>query len=156
MARRLTEEQITKGVIAWLVTNNWQIVCFDFPQSGTGIILHPNSAYRESTKNKDSIIPDIIAVNGERAIFCENKDRFDPKDFDKLYETKSTDMYSDALSELLSDYKIKDISYGACGPDIVQFTKKAMARRQQVDFLITVNQELKISILYDSAATFKS
>ena len=38
----MKEEQVTKAVLKWLIANKWEIVCFDFPQSGTGRILHPN------------------------------------------------------------------------------------------------------------------
>ncbi|MDR0515595.1 MAG: hypothetical protein LBH25_00950 [Fibromonadaceae bacterium] len=35
MERRITEEQTTKAFIEWLELNDWKIICFDFPQSGT-------------------------------------------------------------------------------------------------------------------------
>ena len=38
----------------------WYIVCFDFPQSGTGILIHPDSG--RSEKNKGSINPDIPSL----------------------------------------------------------------------------------------------
>ena len=56
----MTEEQVTKALLQYLTDNGWHIVCFDFPQSGTGRVLHPNNA--DGEKNKDSIIPDIVAV----------------------------------------------------------------------------------------------
>ena len=39
----MTEESVTKSILKWLMQNNWIIVCFDFPQSGTGHFLHPNN-----------------------------------------------------------------------------------------------------------------
>ena len=56
----MTEEQVTKALLQYLTDNGWHIVCFDFPQSGTGRVLHPNNA--DGEKNKDSIIPDIVAI----------------------------------------------------------------------------------------------
>ncbi len=53
----MKEEYVTKAILNWLETNNWKIICFDFPQSGTGYILHPNEEYR-TTKNYGAIIPD--------------------------------------------------------------------------------------------------
>lgn len=40
-----TEEQITKAILVWLEGNGWSILCYDFPQSGTAISLHPNDEY---------------------------------------------------------------------------------------------------------------
>jgi hypothetical protein len=37
MERRITEEQVTKAILDWLEANDWKIICFDFPQSGTGV-----------------------------------------------------------------------------------------------------------------------
>ena len=39
----MTEEQVTKALLQHLTDNGWHIVCFDFPQSGTGRVLHPNN-----------------------------------------------------------------------------------------------------------------
>lgn len=83
MERRLTEEQITKAIIDWLEGQEWQIICYDFPQSGTGISLHPNEELR-ITKNKGAIIPDIVAIKGTIVLFFENKDRFVLSDFVKV------------------------------------------------------------------------
>ena len=69
----MTEEEITKSILKWLIENNWEIICFDFPKSGTGIFLHPNGS---SNKNKDSINIDIIAIKNGISLFFENKDRF--------------------------------------------------------------------------------
>ena len=50
MERRLTEEQATKAILDWLEENGWKIICFDFPQSGTGVSLHPNEELRTTKK----------------------------------------------------------------------------------------------------------
>lgn len=80
----MTEEQVTKSLLHYLTDNGWHIVCFDFPQSGTGRILHPNNA--NSQKNKDSIIPDIVAVKNNISLFFENKDRYYFPDYEKVNE----------------------------------------------------------------------
>lgn len=38
----MNEEKVTKCLLKWLIDNGWEIVCYDFPQSGTGRLLHPN------------------------------------------------------------------------------------------------------------------
>ena len=88
----MKEEQVTKALLKWLIDNNWKIICFDFPQSGTGRVLHPNNANDE--KNKDSIIPDIVAVKDEVCVFFENKDRFYYPDYKKQHSLIISDDYS--------------------------------------------------------------
>ena len=78
----MTEENVTKTLLNWLIKRNWQIVCFDFPQSGTGILLHPNN--KSSEKNKDSINVDIVAVRDNICVFLENKNRFCYSDYKKI------------------------------------------------------------------------
>ena len=65
----MREEKVTITMLKWLQSNDWQIVCFDFPQSGTGVSLHPNQNIREKTKNKGAIIPDIIANKNAKSLF---------------------------------------------------------------------------------------
>ena len=84
----MREEQVTKAMLKWLMDRNWAIVCFDFPQSGTGKVLHPNDA---GEKNKKSIIPDIVAVQNGVCIFVENKDRFYFPDYEKQNALKKED-----------------------------------------------------------------
>lgn len=103
----MTEEQVTKALLQYLTDNGWHIVCFDFPQSGTGRILHPNNANGE--KNKDSIIPDIVAVKNNVSLFFENKDRFYFPDYIKINEMIVNNQYTNAIDKLLSDYKIESI-----------------------------------------------
>ena len=67
----MTEEQVTKSLLKWLSDHQWEIICFDFPQSGTGRFLHPNG---DTNKNKDTINPDIVAVKDNICLFFENKD----------------------------------------------------------------------------------
>lgn len=153
MAGRLTEEKITKLILIWLEANGWKIICFDFPQSGTGVILHPNSEIRESTKNKGSIIPDIVAVRGNIAVFFENKDRFVFSDFEKMNALKITTDYSNAISDLLRNYQIENIFYGIGLPNYVP-EKRFNEHLQMIDFLILVDDEKQIEIKFQREIIF--
>ena len=62
----MTEETVTKLLLEWLMNNGWEIICFDFPQSGTGRLLHPNGS---TEKNKNAINPDIVAVRNGTCVF---------------------------------------------------------------------------------------
>ena len=142
----MTEEQVTKAIMAWLITNGWHIVCFDFPQSGTGRVLHPNSAAGE--KNKDSIIPDIVAVKKDVGLFFENKDRFYYPDYQKVNGLIIDNQYTIAISTLLNEYSVKNIYYGI-GLPTVKHKKKSQDSAMLVDFIIGVEEDRAISVLHN-------
>lgn len=155
MERRLImrEERVTINLLNWLEENGWKIVCYDFPQSGTGILLHPNDTDR-SEKNKGGIIPDIIAVKGNLALFFENKDRFFEPDFDKLLEIKTENNFSDSLNRLLSEFKITKIVYGIGIPTVERHIVKSKTQLEKIDFLISTNNDKEIFIHYDKEKVF--
>jgi len=140
MERRLTEEKITKAILNWLESNNWKIICFDFPQSGTGFVLHPNNRNTDS-KNKNSVIPDIVAIKDNNVVFFENKDRFVLSDFEKIKKIKTSNDYSESISKLLSQQNYKNIYYGIGLPDNKSTLKKIQKYINEVDFVIQTNGE---------------
>lgn len=142
----MTEETVTKAILAWLIQVNWEIVCFDFPQSGTGHFLHPNQATSE--KNKGAINPDIVAVRGEDCVFFENKDRFYCFDFEKQNALIHGHDYSIAIGKLLSGYSITNIYYGI-GLPAMKYSKKTKDTEHLVDFVVGVEEDMEISILYN-------
>lgn len=141
----MTEERITKTILKWLKEADWDIVCFDFPQSGTGRLLHPNS--NASAKNKGSINPDIVAVKNNICVFFENKDRFYYPDYEKVNMLRTTDDYSDDISALLAKHKIDKIFYGIGLPK-GKHKKKSIESTGLVDFIVGVEESGKIEILY--------
>jgi len=152
MERRLTEEKITKSIISWLEKNGWEIVCFDFPQSGTGKVLHSNN--RAGLKNKDSIIPDIIAIKDGVVVFFENKDRFSLSDFQKLENIKKENNYSDSLSQLLLSYEYTSIYYGAGFPITLKNRGKVNDNKIKVDFVIDSDSAI-VKVDYQIQRIFK-
>ncbi len=155
MERRLImrEERVTINILNWLEENGWQIVCYDFPQSGTGILLHPNNENR-TEKNKGGIIPDIIAVKEDIALFFENKDRFYQPDFDKLFEIKTKNNFSDSLSQLLNGFSISKMIYGIGIPEEKKHLDKSKTQLDKIDFLITTDDDKNIKIHYDNEKVF--
>lgn len=143
----MREEEVTKSILSWLSNNSWEIVCYDFPQSGTGKMLHPNDS---TSKNDGSTIPDIIAVKGKTAVYFENKDRFYEPDFDKLQGIRDKGNYSDDLSKLLKDYVIDNIFYGIGFPDKQSHIDKSQSHLIKIDFLVTVDKKRNINIEYDN------
>ncbi len=140
MERRITEEHITKAIISWLEKNSWEIICFDFPQSGTGKVLHSND--RLGLKNKDSIIPDIIAIKNDVVVYFENKDRFVFSDFQKIDSIKKENNYSNSINNILSRYKYKHIYYGVGLPINYKNESKVNNNKNKVDFIVDSNGDI--------------
>lgn len=147
----MREEEVTKAIIKWLMNNDWEIVCFDFPQSGTGRVLHPNNSVCE--KNKNSIIPDIVAVKEDICVFFENKDRFYYPDYEKVNYLINNNDYSQAINQLLSKYIISRIYYGI-GLPTIKHTKKSQQSQHLVDFIIGVNEDKSIVEIYTEKKIF--
>ncbi len=140
----MTEEQVTKAILQWLIDNGWEIICYDFPQSGTGVFLHPNGS---TEKNKDTINPDIVAVRDNKCLFFENKSFFYYPDFEKVQYLRMTNDYSEAINNLLSDHHISLIRYGIGYPTTVH-KAKAKESLHMVDFVVGVCEDRSIDILY--------
>jgi len=149
----MREERVTINILNWLEENGWQIVCYDFPQSGTGILLHPNGDNR-TEKNKGGIIPDIIAVKNDIALFFENKDRFYQPDFDKLFEIKTKNNFSDSLSQLLSGFSISKMVYGIGIPEEKKHLDKSKTQLDKIDFLITTDDNKNVKVHFDIENVF--
>jgi hypothetical protein len=153
MERRLTEEQITKAIIDWLEGQEWQIICYDFPQSGTGISLHPNEELR-ITKNKGAIIPDIVAIKGTIVLFFENKDRFVLSDFVKVNELKTGSAYASSLQKLLNDYKVSKIYYGVGLPRNENILARITEHQEKIDFAVCVESDKSTIVQLQKASIF--
>ncbi|MBE2190270.1 MAG: hypothetical protein IAE98_12480 [Candidatus Kapabacteria bacterium] len=153
MERRLTEEQITKTILDWLEKHGWEIICYDFPQSGTGVSLHPNEELR-TTKNKGAIIPDIVAIKGTTVVFFENKDRFVLSDFNKVSDLKTGSDYSSSLEKLLKSYKVSKILYGVGLPKTDNVLKRIEENEEKIDFAICVATDRNTSIQFDRNSIF--
>lgn len=142
----MREEHVTRAILKWLIANNWSVVCFDFPQSGTGRFLHPNGENED--KNKDSINPDIVAVKAGICIFSENKDKFYYPDYKKQNQLKTTDDYSNSISDLLKNYFVEQIFYGI-GLPTSKHKQRSINSAHLVDFILGVDDDKSIQILWN-------
>lgn len=132
----MNEEFVTKSIIYYLKENGWNIFAFDYPQSGTGFLIHPNDRLE---KNKESIIPDIIANKESICIIMENKSYYYEKDFIKLDNLKNDISYSDDLNNILKRLNCKNIKYGIGLPEKDFISNKSNEHINLVDFIITVD-----------------
>ena len=154
MERRVTEEQATKAILDWLEGNDWQIICFDFPQSGTGVSLHPNEELR-TTKNKGAFIPDIVAIKNGIVIFFENKDRFVLDDFIKVQDLRNNNDYSNSIQRLLSKFEYSEIHYGVGLVHSDSTEQKTSSHLDKIDFVVFYHGNKTIKIQYDPKNLFK-
>lgn len=142
----MTEEKLTKTILAWLEKTGWEIIAFDFPQSGTGIMLHPTIAGRVH-KNSETIIPDIIASKGEKGIIFENKNRFVASDFEKVYQAKSGGLFVHALTKLLENIPPENMFWGIGLPFSINALKKANTVLIKLDFVVFVEDDGETRII---------
>lgn len=141
----MREEHVTKALLKWLIDNKWEIVCFDFPQSGTGRLLHPNGA---NEKNKGAINPDIVAVRDGVCLFFENKDRFYFPDYEKVNNLIVGNDYTDDIAQLLAGRNV-DIFFYGIGLPTVKHSKSSQEAAHLVDFIVGVETDGSISILHN-------
>lgn len=149
----MTEEYVTKKILYFLELNSWIILCFDFPQSGTGVSLHINSHLR-SGKNKGLIIPDIIAYKDRRIVFFENKDKYVFSDFVKLGLIKTTGNYSESLTKFLDGVEYDKIYYGVGIPLSNRDVEKTLNNVDKIDFALFVKSDGLISVEYEAEPIF--
>ncbi len=133
----MNEEFVTKSIIYYLKSNGWNIFSFDYPQSGTGYLIHPNSRFH---KNKEAVIPDIIANKDSKCIIMENKSYFYADDFIKLDELSNSEIYTNDLENLTARLGCEKIFYGIGLPNTVEIANKDQDIINLVDFIITVDK----------------
>ena len=146
MERCITEEQVTKSIIRWLTRNGWEIIAFDFPQSGTGRCLHPNNS---ASKTNGIWIPDVVAHKGTNLVFFENKDRYVYSDFEKVERLRKSTSYTNAIAEITKNYNYDNVYYGIGFPQSISNIVKAQANYGMIDFLVAAIDKDNTSVEYD-------
>lgn len=142
----ITEEFVTTKLVSWLKSNGWRILCFDFPQSGTGFCLRPNGSV---SKTKDVIIPDIVAEKDNCGVVFENKDRFFLGDFNKVEKLRLSSNYVDGLKVLFAGELPSKMFYGISFPNFEYQLAKAEPFLKKTDFLVTVTPDGKVIEYYN-------
>lgn len=141
----MKEEKVTKEILKKLQAFGWEILCYDFPQSGTGRLLHPN----DRGSNEPSINPDIIAVKDNVCLFFENKERYYYKDFQKQNNLIVNNQYTKDIAKILGPYKIDYIYYGI-GLWKTSYGVAAKENQQMVDFIVSVDDSCRVCLEYCS------
>lgn len=142
----MTEEQVTKAFLKKMIESGWKIICFDFPQSGTGRFLHPNNAVGD--KNLGTINPDIVAVKDGICLFFENKDHFYYPDYEKQNKLITNNQYTEDISKLLKGNVVKTFFYGI-GIPTTAHGQKSVDSQELVDFVFGVEEDKSVIPLYN-------
>lgn len=149
----MTEENVTKTFMKWLSRQGWKILSYDFPQSGTGVVLHPQRSNSRS-KNARTIIPDIIAVKSRSIIVCENKCRYVQSDVEKVYKVKTSGLYSESIREFVGTSKLNKIFYGMGISDSKTSREKLHQHTRRIDFAFVVSKSGVVSVVVDHNELF--
>ncbi len=147
----MREEKVTINILKWLELQDWEILCYDFPQSGTGTLLHPND---RDSKNKGGVIPDIIAKKKGYSVFFENKDRYFFSDFVKLEKIKSEGKYTTALERVIYPNKLSNLFFGIGIYSNKSDIDKSLDNMGNLDFLVSVKDDGLIDINFDRGNIF--
>jgi hypothetical protein len=142
----MTEEKVTLTIIKNLQDNGWKILSFDYPQSGTGRLIKPDS----KEKNLGGFIPDIVAIKKNKVFFWENKDRFVYEDFVKIKEIKNSEYFIEPIKQFLSKENWDNLYFGISIPDDASNISKASRYFDHVDFFVVVKIEEKPEVIYNS------
>lgn len=131
------EEFITKAILKYLNLKGWTILAFDYPQSGTGISLHPIRRV-DHTKNLGMITPDVIAIKNKLLLILEDKPGFYESDVEKLKTIKAGE-YSESIRSIfgISDF---NIMVGIGIGDSPQQRKRALCRTDTLDVILWVDK----------------
>lgn len=133
------------------MASGWEIICYDFPQSGTGKVLHPDNT---NSKTEGAIIPDVVAIKGTTVVDFENKDRFVLDDFIKVSSLRDTNLYDRAYSELLDGYSYNHIYYGVGMPYTDQNLSKSIEVIDKVDFAFFMMNDGSFKIIDNLGSIF--
>lgn len=139
----MREESVTKYILRYLIDNGWSVICFDFPQSGTGRVLHPNG---QVSKTQGVIVPDVLAVRSGLALYLENKDRYYPADFQKVHDVLAFRQYSEAFDSVLAGQWVERI-IGGIGLPKSKYNDDCISNSGIVDVVLCVGDDGSVEIM---------
>ena len=140
----MREEHVTKAILQHLMDRGWIIVCYDFPQSGAGRALHPDS---EMSKTRGIIVPDVVAVKDGIALYLEDKDRYCYADYVKVHKVVGGNSYRQAFSDLLAGYAVRRMVCGI-GMPVEAFVGEAVINAALVDVVLGVDENGSVRRVY--------
>lgn len=145
----LSEELVTKALLKHLLENGWKILAYDFPQSGTGVPISLVSSKVNSFKNKETVIPDVIAINGNRLLISENKSVDTLGDYQKLFLLSNNAVFKKNLIKKFDLDQNIDFLYSIAFSGSFK-NKDKLLKYNFLKAIISVNSILNINFEYGS------
>lgn len=145
---KISEERVTKSVILFLISKEWDILDFDFPGSGTGRKFYTNIT--KNSKNKGIVIPDIIAYNKKtnNILIFESKAKDSLSDYKKILILTKDTIFLDHVKSTYNTYKINNIYFGICCGGTPHYINSVI--NYSVKVALSVNTEsFKVKIEHD-------
>ena len=133
----MSEEQVTRAILKWLMERGWTILDYDFPGGGTGRKFHVGDI--ADSKTKGIVTPDIIAIRDKTIIVFENKAVDTLSDYDKVARLREDKEFLGLLRNAYPDEYVECVTWGIgysgaakhreqaglCGLDIVVCVKES-------------------------------
>lgn len=141
----MREEEITKRIVNILDKRGWEILAFDYPQSGTGIMLKDSRNSKE--KNKNCINPDILAIKNNVLLVMENKFNFSLKDIMKLNLMKDG-IFNHDLDRHFPKLKYKRMCVGVGLYNNKKNITKVENCKSDIDFCILIDENSSNILFY--------
>ena len=120
----MTEEQVTKSILKWLVDSGWEILDYDFPGGGTGRKFHIGNG--RSDKTKGIVIPDVIALRNDVILILENKSVDTLSDYEKIKQLAESSDFRVQLEAAYPDISIVKVLWGVGYSGRQKYTSQAV------------------------------
>ena len=143
----MTEEFVTLSAMRWLEDTGWEIIAYEYPQSGTGVLIRPDDAV---DRTKEAVTPDILAYDRAHGagLYFENKVAFSLADFRKIQMLRTATRYRRALSRLFPYGLPSRMGYGVAFLDLAANLGRARKYLQMVDFIIAVAASGSVRVIF--------
>jgi hypothetical protein len=148
---KVPESIVTIAIIEWLEHSGWDILAFDYPQSGSGVLLKSRDDWedRDASSKGSGVIPDIIGIKDTQIIVFENKVDFRLSDFEKIASMRTSRAYEESILKLATPSTGLIILYGVGLSATKRTLSKSLNFSHLVDFVVVVDKDRHINVLFD-------
>lgn len=133
----MREEEVTTEIIRFLRKKGWEIIAYDLPSLGSGLLLHDNES---TSKNKGTISPDILAFKNELVLICEAKDHFSKTDIKKLKKMKAG-KYDASISKKIGHQNWERLLLSIGFPAEEKPKEEEITRNTHLDYIFLIGDE---------------
>lgn len=146
----MTEEQVTKAVMEWLVRNGWEVLDYDFPGGGTGRRFRFADAAGRRDKNAGAFCPDVVAWRDGLFLLSEDKAVDTLSDYGKQARVKQDPTLPEQLAAAYPGKPFRGIRVAVAFS--APFHHRNAAEEIGLDAVLTVSPDNSVSLAFASAA----